>query len=92
MAGNKGLKKDIGLFTLVSIGVGSMIGSGIFALPAAMAAVAGPGLILAIILSGIITTFLAIAYAELGSAYPLTGGPYALPRLALGDTGGFIMG
>ncbi len=92
MTGNKGLKKDIGLFTLVSIGVGSVIGSGIFALPAIMAAVAGPGLILAIILSGIITTFLAIAYAELGSAYPLTGGPYALPRLALGDTGGFIMG
>ncbi len=86
------LKKEIGLITLVSIGLGGILGSGIFALPAAMGAVAGPSLILAILFAGIITAFLAIAYAELGAAFPLTGGPYSLPRLALGDFGGFIMG
>jgi len=86
------LKREIGLVTLVGIGAGSIIGSGVFALPAVMGAAAGPGLILAIVLTGIITTFLAIAYAELGSAFPLTGGPYSLPRLALGDQGGFVMG
>jgi amino acid transporter len=88
----KGLKRDVGLFTLVALGVGSIIGSGMFAMPAVMGSVAGPALILAVILTGGVTTLLAIAYAELGSAFPLTGGPYALPRLALGDVGGFVIG
>jgi len=90
--GKKTLKKDLGIFTLVSLGVGGMIGSGIFILPAIMGAYAGPGLVLSILICGIITVFLGIAYAELGSAFPITGGPYSLPRLALGDFGGFIMG
>ncbi|MFH1653856.1 MAG: APC family permease [Pseudomonadota bacterium] len=92
MEEKKSLKKALGLVTLTSLGVGSMIGSGIFALPAAMSVVAGPSLIFSILIAGIITTFLAIAYAELGAAFPLTGGPYSLPRLAMGDLGGFIMG
>jgi len=86
------LKREIGLLTLVSIGVGGIIGSGMFAMPAVMGSVAGPALILAVILTGIITTFLAITYAELGSAFPITGGPYSLPRLALDDFGGFVLG
>jgi APA family basic amino acid/polyamine antiporter len=90
---NKGsLKRDLGLTTLVALGVGSIIGSGMFAMPAVMGSVAGPALIIAIVLTGIVTTLLAISYAELGSAFPLSGGPYSLPRLALGDTGGFLMG
>lgn len=88
----KGLKKELGLITLVSLGVGGIIGSGIFVLPAVMAQYSGPGLLLAILLSGVITIFLGLAYAELGAAFPLTGGPYSLPRLALGDFGGFLMG
>ncbi|MGC1122621.1 MAG: amino acid permease [Candidatus Methanofastidiosia archaeon] len=87
-----GLKRDLGLWTLVALGVGSIIGSGMFAMPAVMGSVAGPALILAVILTGIVTMFLAISYAELGSAFPITGGPYSLPRLALGDVGGFVMG
>ncbi len=86
------LKRDLGLTTLVALGVGSIIGSGMFAMPAVMGSVAGPALIIAIVLTGIVTTLLAISYAELGSAFPLSGGPYSLPRLALGDTGGFLMG
>lgn len=61
-------------------------------MPAVMGSVTGPALILAVILTGIITTFLAIAYAELESAFPRTGGPYSLPRLALDDFGGFVLG
>jgi len=86
------LKRELGLFTLLSIGVGGILGSGIFGMTAAMGAVAGPSLILAIIISGIITFFLGIAYAELGSAFPLTGGPYSLPKLAMGNLGGFLIG
>jgi amino acid transporter len=87
-----GLKRTVGFWTLVAIGVGSIIGSGMFAMPAVMSSVAGPALILAVILTGLVTTVLAISYAELGSAFPLTGGPYSLPRLALGDLGGFVIG
>ncbi len=87
-----GLKRDLNLTTLVALGVGSIIGSGMFAMPAVMGSVAGPALVIAIVLTGLVVTLLALAYAELGSAFPLSGGPYSLPRLALGDLGGFIMG
>jgi len=86
------VKNRLGIFSLTSIGVGAIIGSGIFAIPAAMGAVAGPGLILGIFLSGIIAIFLAMPYAELGAAFPIEGGPYAFPRLAMGDLTGFLMG
>lgn len=86
------LKKEIGLWSLVALGVGGMIGSGVFGLPATMGSVAGPSLVLAVALVGLITLLLAMIYAELGSAFPATGGPYSIPRLALGDAGGFVIG
>ena len=86
------LKKELGLLALTTVGVGGMIGSGIFSLPAVMASVAGPSFLYGLLLTGILVTFLALPYTELGSAFPITGGPYALPRLAFGDFGGFTMG
>jgi basic amino acid/polyamine antiporter, APA family len=86
------LGKKIGLWTLTCIGVGGIIGSGIFAMPAVMGAVAGPALVLGIFIAGIISLFLALAYAELGATYPLEGGTYALPRLAMGNLAGFVTG
>jgi len=86
------VKKSIGIYTLIGIGLGSIIGSGIFALPAAMGAIAGPGLILSIIIAGFISIFFALAYAEMGATYSIEGGPYAFPRLAMGDLIGFLMG
>jgi amino acid transporter len=86
------LKKEIGLWGLVALGVGGIIGSGVFALPVTMGSVAGPSMILAVIFVGIITIVLALIYAELGSAFPITGGPYSIPRLAMGDSGGFVIG
>lgn len=86
------LKKELGLLGLTAVGVGGMIGSGIFSLPAVMASVAGPSFLYGLLLTGILVVFLALPYTELGSAFPITGGPYSLPRLALGDFGGFTMG
>ncbi|HKM75185.1 MAG TPA: APC family permease [Candidatus Bathyarchaeia archaeon] len=86
------LKKDLGLLGLTAVAVGGMIGSGIFSLPAVMASVAGPSFLYGLLLTGILVAFLALPYTELGSAFPITGGPYALPRLAFGDFGGFTMG
>jgi amino acid transporter len=86
------LKKEIGLITLVSLGAGNMIGSGIFAFPAVMGSLAGPGLLLGILIAGCIALCLALIYAELGSAFPISGGPYSFPCIAMGDLTGFLMG
>ena len=92
MSNKPELKKELGLFTLTTLGVGSILGSGIFGMPAVMGAVAGPSLILAIGITAIIVFFLGMSYAELGASYPLTGGPYSFPRMAMGDFGGFLVG
>lgn len=86
------LKREVSLLGLISITVGGIIGSGIFALAATMGSVAGPAAILALVFLGVVVILLALPYAELGAAFPIEGGPYALPRRALGDFGGFMMG
>jgi APA family basic amino acid/polyamine antiporter len=60
------LKKELGLWSLVGLGTGGIIGSGIFGLIAAYGADAGPALTLAIVFVGVIMTILALIYAELG--------------------------
>jgi APA family basic amino acid/polyamine antiporter len=86
------LKREVSLLGLTSLTVGAVIGSGIFALMATMGSVAGPAAIVGILLLGVVIILLALPYAELGSAFPTTGGPYTIPRRALGDFAGFLMG
>lgn len=86
------LKREVSVLGLTSITVGGIIGSGIFALAATMGSVAGPAAVAALVFLGIVVILLALPYAELGAAFPLTGGPYSLPRKALGNFGGFLMG
>jgi amino acid transporter len=87
-----GLRREVTLLGLTSLTVGAVIGSGIFALMATMGSVAGPAAIVGILLLGVVIVLLALPYAELGAAFPATGGPYTIPRRALGDYGGFLMG
>jgi basic amino acid/polyamine antiporter, APA family len=77
---------------LTSITVGGIIGSGIFALAATMGYVAGPAAVVALALLGVVVILMALPYAELSAAYPITGGPYSLPRRALGNFAGFLLG
>ncbi|MBN1283842.1 MAG: amino acid permease [Anaerolineae bacterium] len=86
------LSRDLRLFDITMIGVGAMIGAGIFVLTGAAAGAAGPALILAFMLNGIVTTFTAMAYAELGSAYPEAGGGYLWVKEGLGGAQGFLSG
>ncbi len=86
------LRREVSLGGLTAIVVGGIIGSGIFALAATMGSVAGPAAIVALVLLGVVVILLALPYAELGSAFPVTGGPYSLPRRALGNFAGFMMG
>jgi amino acid transporter/nucleotide-binding universal stress UspA family protein len=86
------LSRSFGLGTVTLIGVGGMIGAGIFALTGIAAGVAGPGLVLAFLLNGCVTLLTAMAYAELGSAFPRAGGGYVWVKEALGGTQGFLAG
>jgi len=86
------LSRDLGLFTITMIGVGGMIGAGIFVLTGIAAGQAGPALILAFFLNGLITLLTALSYAELGSAFPEAGGGYLWVKEGLGGAQGFLAG
>ena len=86
------LSRELNLFTIAMIGVGGMIGAGIFVLTGIAAGIAGPALILAFFLNGLVTSLTAMAYAELGSAFPGAGGGYLWIKEALGNTLGFLSG
>jgi amino acid transporter/nucleotide-binding universal stress UspA family protein len=86
------LSRSLSLFTITMIGVGGMIGAGIFVLTGIAAGVAGPALVLVFLLNGMVTSLTAMAYAELGSAFPEAGGGYLWVKEGLGGTQGFLAG
>jgi amino acid transporter/nucleotide-binding universal stress UspA family protein len=86
------LSRDLRMFDITMIGVGAMIGAGIFVLTGIAAGEAGPALVLAFLLNGVVTSLTAMAYAELGSIYPGAGGGYLWVREALGGEVGFLSG
>jgi basic amino acid/polyamine antiporter, APA family len=88
------LKKSIGLWSAVSIVIGSVIGAGIFMRPASMAQRLGsPGLLMLVWLVAGAASFLgAMIYAELGTLFPETGGPYVYLQKTYGDFTAFIYG
>lgn len=83
------LKRKLGLWMAIALVVGNMIGSGIFLLPASLAGAAGPISIVSWLITGVGAMLLALVFANLGRAYPRTGGPYAYAREAFGDFVGF---
>jgi len=86
------LSREMSGFSVTMIGVGAMIGAGIFVLTGIAAGVAGPGLILAFALNGIVTLFTAMAYAELGSCFHDAGGGYLWVKSSLPHPNGFLSG
>ena len=86
------LSRSLSLFTITMIGVGAMIGAGIFVLTGIAAGVAGPALVLAFALNGLVALLTAAAYAELGSAFPEAGGGYLWVKEGLGGGNGFLAG
>ncbi len=87
-----GLARDLNLFDITMIGVGAMIGAGIFVLTGIAAGTAGPALILSFALNGIVTVFTAMVYAELGSAIPEAGGGYLWVKEGLPGPNAFQAG
>jgi len=86
------LSRDLGLFTITMVGVGAMIGAGIFVLTGIAAGTAGPALILAFAANGLVTFLTALAYAELGSAIPEAGGGYLWVKEGLPGPNAFLAG
>lgn len=86
------LSRDLGLFTITMVGVGAMIGAGIFVLTGEAAGIAGPALILSFALNGFVTIFTAMVYAELGSAIPEAGGGYLWIKEGLPGSNAFLAG
>jgi amino acid transporter/nucleotide-binding universal stress UspA family protein len=79
-------------FNATMIGLGAMIGAGVFVLTGIAAGVAGPAAIIAFALNGIVTTFTAFSYAELASSIPEAGGGYAFVKRAFPGVTGFVSG
>jgi len=87
------LSRDLGLLDVTMIGIGAMIGAGIFGLTGIAAGEAGPvGLLLAFFFNGIVTSLTGLTYAELGAAYPQAGGGYAWVKEGLARIFGFYAG
>jgi len=84
--------RDLGLFDATMIGIGAMIGAGIFVLTGIAAGEAGPASILAFALNGVVTLLTAFAYAELASAIPKAGGGYSFVKMAYPGAVGFVSG
>ncbi|MGE5107326.1 MAG: amino acid permease, partial [Sphingobacteriales bacterium] len=88
------LAKTIGLWSATTIVIGSIIGSNIFMKPATMAAQLGSPYMIIIVwlVAGIVSMFGAMAYAELGTMFPETGGQYVYLRYAFGDFIAYLYG
>jgi amino acid transporter/nucleotide-binding universal stress UspA family protein len=91
-SGEPTFARDLGLFDASMIGIGAMIGAGIFVLTGIAAGESGPASILAFGLNGAVTLLTAFAYAELAAAIPEAGGGYAFVRKAFPGVVGFTAG
>ncbi len=81
-----GLKKVLGALDLVMLGIGAIIGTGIFMLTGVAAANhAGPALVLSFVLSGLACGLAALAYAEFASSVPVAGSAYTYSYTSLGE-------
>jgi len=86
------LSRELRLLDITMIGVGAMIGAGIFVLTGIAAGVAGPALLVVFLLNGCVALLTAMAYAELGSAFHDAGGGYLWVKTSLPDPNGFLSG
>jgi basic amino acid/polyamine antiporter, APA family len=90
--GSHSLKRTLGVFQLTALGVGAVIGAGIFVFSGLGAHYAGPGLMLSFVLSGLGCAFAALCYAEFAAMIPLAGSAYTYAYATLGEIFAWIIG
>ncbi|MGO9896763.1 MAG: amino acid permease [Bryobacteraceae bacterium] len=90
--GEHSLKRTLGVFQLTALGVGAVIGAGIFVLAGLGAHYAGPGLMLSFVLSGLGCAFAGLCYAEFAAMIPLAGSAYTYAYASLGEVFAWLIG
>jgi APA family basic amino acid/polyamine antiporter len=90
--GEHSLKRTLGPFQLTALGVGAVIGAGIFVLSGLGAHYAGPGLMLSFVISGMGCAFAALCYAEFAAMIPLAGSAYTYSYATMGEIFAWIIG
>src|SRR5215471_1465015 len=91
-AGQQSLKRTLGAVQLTALGVGAIIGAGIFVLSGLGAHYAGPALMLSFVLSGLGCAFAGLCYAEFAAMIPLAGSAYTYAYATLGEIFAWIIG
>src|SRR5574342_1378706 len=92
-AGDRSLKRTLAPFNLVTLGIGAVIGAGIFVLPGQAAALyAGPAVPISMTLVGIACAFAGLCYAEMASAVPVAGSAYTYSYATMGELVAWIIG
>jgi APA family basic amino acid/polyamine antiporter len=86
------LKRVVGLLDLSALGVGALIGTGIFVIIGEAIGKSGPAIVLSFVLAGITCAFSALSYAELASTIPVSGSAYTYAYATLGELVAWIIG
>ena len=87
-----GLKKTLGAFDLIILGVGAIIGSGIFTVAGLAAIESGPSLVVSMILASLACVFSALCYSEFAAMIPASGGAYTYTYATMGEFMAWIVG
>lgn len=91
-AERKSLKRSLGAFQLTMMGIGAIIGTGIFVLTAEAAQKAGPGMMISFVIAGFVCAVAALCYAELSSMVPVSGSAYTYSYAVLGEVIAWLVG
>ncbi|MBP7074807.1 MAG: amino acid permease [Rhabdochlamydiaceae bacterium] len=93
-ADNKhGLKRALGPMNLIAMGIGAIVGAGVFVLTGEVAAkFAGPGIVISFMIAALIAGLAALCYAEFASLIPIAGSAYTYAFVAIGEFFAWIMG
>src|SRR5256886_3895660 len=90
---DKSLKRALSALNLTTLGIGAIIGTGIFVLTGTVAAVnSGPAVVLSFVLAGVASVFAALCYAEFASLVPMAGSAYTYGYATLGELFAWIIG
>src|SRR5437868_12179252 len=91
-AEKKSLKRSLGAFQLTLLGIGAVIGTGIFVLTATAAQKAGPGMMVSFIVAGTVCALAALCYSELASMVPVAGSAYTYSYAVMGEIVAWLVG
>lgn len=91
-AEKKSLHRSLGAFQLTMLGIGAVIGTGIFVLTAEAAQKAGPGMMLSFVIAGFVCAVAALCYAEMAAMVPVSGSAYTYSYAVMGELIAWMVG